>query len=153
MRESFSIAAFEKVRNKILKEVAELPADKRTVIPEGFNNNILWHLGHLITVADSLLFGVAGEGRKAPESYRKLFGNGTKPADWEGDVPAWDTIVDQLKQQVEDARSSLEGKFGNPVKENFAKAETVEEIFNFNINHENGHAGNINSMLKVLKRS
>ncbi|MBC7887461.1 MAG: DinB family protein [Ferruginibacter sp.] len=39
--------------------VAELSVEDLNFIPGGFNNNIAWHLGHIISVQQSLCYGLS----------------------------------------------------------------------------------------------
>jgi len=153
MRDAYFFALMQKTRSTIISKVEHLPADKRTLVPQGFNNNIHWQLGHLLTVTSAILFLFSGKEPVVPAEYQTFFGNGTKPADWNGEPPAWDTLIQELTAQCKLVADTFEGKLGEPltVKDNFAKAETVGEAFIVNLGHENYHLGMINAMLRVLE--
>lgn len=151
MREEFLFGYMVKDRQSLISLVANCPQDKRTLIPHGFNNNILWNLGHMVTLIDVLLYGVSGENLTLPEIYRTSFANGTRPADWTKEVPSWEEVIGHLKEQPGQVERTFAGKLNKPVKENFFKAETVSELLMANLMHERKHAGIINAMLKVLK--
>ena len=68
------------------------------MIPEGFNNNIHWHLGHILVAAD--MFILKGN-EVAPAEFKAFFSNGTKPADWSADVPSVETVLALLQKQAE----------------------------------------------------
>jgi uncharacterized damage-inducible protein DinB len=151
MREEFLFISRELTRNRLIKLAESCPADKRIVIPVGFNNNVLWNLGHILTATDGVMYLFTGQNRQLPESYRGLFGNGTKPADWPEDMPAWDTIIAQLQEQSVQLRTDFGGKMDQAaVPENFTKAETVDELLQYALVHEANHIGVINAMLKLL---
>ncbi|WP_274365112.1 DinB family protein [Paenibacillus thermotolerans] len=151
MREAYLFERFEKSWAQLLQKVEHCPEDKRGVVPAGCNNNIHWHLGHILSVTDSILFGYTGQTGKVPNEFKGYFGNGTKPADWTGDVPSWETVTALLKEQPGHIRTAFQGKMNEPItKENFLKAETVEELLVGVLQHEAGHAGNIGTMLKLL---
>lgn len=151
MREDFLFFSMVRNRTRLLKLAESCPADKRTEIPAGFRNNILWHLGHILTVGDSIVYGFSeGGGRKLPASYPSFFGNGSKPSDWNDETPSWETVVSLLQEQMAQIRADFAGKLDRPVKEGFTKAETVEELLSFMLVHESSHVGNINTMLKLL---
>jgi hypothetical protein len=150
MREDFIFLTAEKMRGRLVLLAEKVPVDKRAVIPEGFNNNIQWHMGHILTVADDLIYGLSGETPQLPASYRAFFGNGTKPSDWTEETPDWDTIISQLQVQHKQIKDHFTGKLSTNVGKNFASAEKTEELVMFNLYHEGNHAGSINAMLKVL---
>ncbi|SFL74074.1 DinB superfamily protein [Paenibacillus sp. 1_12] len=150
MREAFMFDTMDKYRDRLLQLVDKCPVEQRTVVPTGFNNSILWQIGHILTITEGLVFGFAGEATQIPAEYRAFFGPGTKPADWTEDPPTWEAIVEQLKQQPHRIREVFAGRLQTPIKENFAKADNVEEILMNNLLHDNNHAGTISAMLKVL---
>lgn len=150
MREAFLFGMMDRTRERLLLQVEKCPVDKQNIVADRFNNSIQWQLGHILTVTDRLVFGLAGEKCFLPDLYQTFFGNGTKPADWTQEPPAWESIIEQLKEQPSLIRKVHTGKLNAIVKENFAKAEVVGELLQFNLSHESTHAGNINAMLKVL---
>lgn len=151
MRDTFLFGALDRYRNRLLQLVEGCPEDKRNVVPAGFNNSIHWQIGHVLAVSDRLIFTLSEQPSLVSTSYISFFGNGTKPADWQEDPPAWEDIIAQLKEQPAQIRESLHEKLDMPVKENMMKAATIEQLINFSIMHEANHFGVISAMMKVLK--
>lgn len=151
MRDTFLFGALDKYRNRLLQLVEGCPADKRNVVPEGFNNSLHWQIGHVLSVTNRLVFGLSEQPSLLPANYLSFFGNGTKPADWQEEPPAWDVIIAQLKEQPAQIRESLHDKLEVPVKENMLQAATIEQLINANIMHEANHFGVMSAMMKVLK--
>ncbi|MBE1440742.1 DinB family protein [Paenibacillus sp. OAS669] len=153
MREEFVFSLITRTRDKLLKQAEQCPEQLRSTIPEGFNNSILWQMGHVLTVTDALVFGMSGHPIECPTTYRSFFGNGTKPADWTEAPPAWDTILEQLKAQPNRVQAVLSGKLSQGIaKENFMKAETIGELLAFHVMHESTHSGMVSGLLKALNR-
>ncbi|HEY2491880.1 MAG TPA: DinB family protein [Paenibacillus sp.] len=152
MSEAFLFSLIEKVRESTMKQVENVPEFQRDLVPTGFNNSLRWQLGHIITAADRIILGFAGMESKIPDSYAKLFGYGTKPADWQDEPPHWDTLILQLREQFHALQETVHDKLGEPVavKDNFAKAETIGDLVQLNMSHENLHLGMITAMVKVL---
>ena len=46
----------EKKRTVLLKKIAHLTNDQYNFVPPGFNNNIIWNMGHALIVSESLLY-------------------------------------------------------------------------------------------------
>ncbi|MDU0199649.1 MULTISPECIES: DinB family protein [Paenibacillus] len=151
MRDTFLFGALDRYRNRLLQLVEGCPEDKRNVVPAGFNNSIHWQIGHVLAVTDRLIFTLSEQPSFVSANYISFFGNGTKPADWQEDPPAWEDIIAQLKEQPVQIRESLHEKLDMPVKENMMKAATIEQLINFSIMHEANHFGVISAMMKVLK--
>lgn len=152
MREVFLSFLVEKGRQRLMDAAAKCPAEARGVVPAGFNNNAHWQLGHIVTIADGLIFGLAGLERTVPAHYRTYFGNGTKPADWDANVPSWEELVGVLQQQSERILGLAE-KRDAAVKENFFKGETLEEALLFNLNHEAVHTGQLSALIRLASTS
>ncbi|MCM3001897.1 DinB family protein [Paenibacillus cellulositrophicus] len=152
MRNAYLFGQIERVRTGIINKVSALPESKRDIVPDGFNNNIHWHLGHLLVISDMLVLQYSGKDGVIPAEYRPYFTSGTKPADWQGEAPAWDTLISQLTEQIRVFQEQLGDDLNQPVAkaDNFAKAETIDELLVMNISHEASHAGTINAMLKKL---
>jgi uncharacterized damage-inducible protein DinB len=150
MRENFLFDSMENLSQRIVTLAETCPVEKRNTVPEGFNNSIYWHLGHVLNANDGILYGFTGQQSKVPAHFRDFFRSGTKPADWTSEPPAWETLVAQWQEQSQQIRADFAGKLDQPVKENFAKAETLEELLTFLLVHDAGHYGNMQAMLKLL---
>lgn len=141
------------VRQSVLSEVenvSEEAADRR---PEGFRNTIRWNLAHMYVVQEQLVVGLAGETPQMPERYEELFASGTKPADWQGDIP---DLAD-IRKNLQDQPAKLKEKFAGRLEEKAVKPftpgdlelTTIGELLNFTMYHEGLHTG----FIKGLKRA
>jgi uncharacterized damage-inducible protein DinB len=141
----------ELTRSFILKSISTLDEAIVDVQPEGFNNTIHWHIGHILTVAEQFMFGFPKKSTHLPANYMELFGSGTKPADWQGEVPSVKELSaqlnDQLKRMKEVPAESLNEKLQKP----FLGQETYGELANFNLFHEALHLGQIQTMKRVIE--
>ncbi|QAS53596.1 DinB family protein [Halobacillus litoralis] len=135
------------VRKATLKgmdSVTEEQADKQ---PGGFSNTIRWNLGHIYVVQNSLIAKFGGIPTETPSRYLELFAPGTKPADWQGDVPSLAELKQELEEQPARLKETLTGKLDDEAAEAFLSLPTVGEILNFTLYHEGVHGG----MIKALK--
>src|SRR5688500_8333278 len=92
---------FNVTRNGLLRDIKNLENSVMDVQPRGFNNTIHWHIGHVLTTTEQFLFGFPKKTQHIPSHYYDLFANGTKPADWTGDVPDVGTLTDQNDNQIQ----------------------------------------------------
>ncbi len=138
-------------RSSFIKNVEALEEGQVEVQPEGFNNNIHWHIGHVLTTAETFMFGYPKNTSHLPANYTELFAKGTKPADWQGDVPSVSVLIRQLKDQLNRMKEIPVESFSEKLKEPFLGQETFGELINFALFHENLHLGHIQAMKRVIK--
>ena len=134
------------MRSQLLNEIEGLTPEVMDIQPKGFNNTIHWHLGHVLNAAEMFLLGA---NQALPEHYGNLFGYGTKPADWTGDVPSVETLKQQLKEQL-DRLLALPEDLDQKMEKPFKGIETLGEFINFVVLHETNHIGQIHAMKKVI---
>ena len=69
----------EKQRAILLKKTAHLTTDQYNLVPPGFNNNIIWNMGHSLDVSESLLYSNAPFKMPLHDFEIEGFKKGTKP--------------------------------------------------------------------------
>ncbi|MBK8700590.1 MAG: DinB family protein [Saprospiraceae bacterium] len=57
MHQEFNI--LQKNREAVVKLLADLSLDQLNAIPLGFNNNIIWNMGHMVVVQEMLTYGLS----------------------------------------------------------------------------------------------
>lgn len=116
-----------------------------------FPNTLHWQFGHVLTIFDSAL-SIGGQNAVDIAKYTKLFGYGSSPANWEGqDVPAIETIKENLKTLPERARKLTDEQLSQELNEPVAGCQTLNELLVLNAFHVSLHAGKIEEMTRVLK--
>jgi len=126
--------------------------------PAGFRNSLRWQLGHLITVADTLLTGVAAGRRPAlPEEYRGWFANDTSPADFSARTPDWATLRHELGEstsRLADLLRELDPAADLPQplepRPGLLLATTVAGVVGYALWHEGHHGGRIACYHRLL---
>ncbi|MFC7370303.1 DinB family protein [Fictibacillus iocasae] len=146
----FTLKNFEMTRRFFLRVVEDLDEAIIDVQPLGFNNTIHWQIGHVLTVTEQFMFGFPKKSSNLPENYLELFGNGTKPSDWNEGVPALHELVSRLKEQGTRLQSLSPEAFHQPLKKPFMGFETFGELANMALYHEANHLGQIQSMNKLV---
>jgi uncharacterized damage-inducible protein DinB len=142
---------FELTRGNFIKHIEGLDAEKASFQPEGFNNNIHWQIGHVLTVAEQFMLGYPKKSSHLPENYIELFGNGTRPSDWSGDVPSVELLTEQLKTQLGRIKEVPASMLDEKLKKPFLGLETFGELANMALFHESYHLGQIHAMKKLAK--
>jgi hypothetical protein len=54
------VAVLAETRGFIRRLTDDLSGDALRAIPDGWNNNVLWHLGHLVVTQQLLHYGLTG---------------------------------------------------------------------------------------------
>lgn len=145
---------FKMIRQMTLNEMANVTEIDVDRIPNGFNNNIRWNLGHIYNAAGGLLTRFTGESTSIPAHYPKLFDRGTKPADWQGDVPSLVELRKCLEEQVEELEFSYEKRLNDalitPCDLGMVQLTTIGELLDFICFHEGLHVGTIKGLKRTL---
>lgn len=142
---------FEMTREYFIKNVESISKELNDVQPDGFNNTIHWHTGHVLTITEQTMFGFPNVTTHLPTNYIKLFGNGTKPADWTGNIPAMDQLVVQLKDQLTRLKQIPPGRLDQDLDTPFLGCKTFGELAGLTLMHEATHMGQIQAMKRMIE--
>jgi uncharacterized damage-inducible protein DinB len=134
-----------------VKEVSEIQADS---VPEGFNNNIRWNLGHVYLVQEKFAFGFIPEAMQIPGGFTELFGRDTRPSEWKVQPPALLELIKLLEDQTNRIQEKLDNRLDEAVANPFnmpsgLTLKTIGEFLAFSMYHEGMHVQSI-KMLKKL---
>lgn len=141
-------------RNNVLKTVEGLTLEILNTIPEGFNNNLAWNLGHVATTQQLLCYGLSGNQMHLENDFISRYRKGTKP---EGEIDQAELdfiksklilLVDQLE---EDYQKKLFSQFKTYPTSYNATLESIEDAIVFNNLHEAMHLGYILAIKRALK--
>ncbi|ALX49673.1 DinB family protein [Lentibacillus amyloliquefaciens] len=143
---------FNTTHSAFMGEIKDLDEKQLETQPEGFNNTIHWHIGHVLTTNEQFLFGFPENTEHLPERYKDLFGYGSKPADWPEDVPSADELAGQLTDQLKRIKQIPEEKLDEKLPKTVLGAQTYGELAALAAFHEGNHVGRINAMKKILNK-
>lgn len=141
------------VRQATLKAVENLSESQISVVPEGFNNNILWNLGHIYLVQERFVYQIPQKAAQIPNGFLELFGQGTKPSEWNVQPPALSEVLQVLKEQPTRIKEMLKDHLRDELPKPFTLPSgltfnTIGELLTFSMYHEGMHVQTI----KMLKR-
>jgi len=134
----------------VVKEVSEGQAD---LVPEGFNNNIRWNLGHVYLAQEQFAFGFISEPMRMPDGFAELFGRDTKPSEWKIQPPTLLELIKLLADQTSRIKEVLDNRLAEVVANPFKMPsgitlKTIGEFLTFSMYHEGMHVQTI----KMLKK-
>lgn len=144
---------FGMTRSYFIKNVESLSKEIVNVQPDGFNNTIKWHIGHVLTVAEQFMLGYPHKTNHLPANYIELFGNGTKPADWKNDVPTVDKLIIELKDQLVRLQQVPAERLNEALEKPFMGLETFGELAGLTLMHEANHLGQIQAMKRIIEHT
>jgi hypothetical protein len=141
------------VRGQTLKQINGMSEEETCTVPRGFNNNILWNLGHILLVHEKFSFALTNEKMELPKHIAEMFAPGTKPENWGTQVPRLDEIVHLLSKQIDRIEQILEHRLEDNLEQPFVTSaglelSSVKESLSFCLYHEGMHF----ATLKALKQ-
>lgn len=150
-----SLEQVQFVRKNTLKLASALEDYVLNEVPKGFNNNILWNLGHIYVVHENLIFKASGQETVYPDGFVECFAAKTSPKDWGSSVPTKETIVSYLEEQSQRMTRAFENKLEeaipNPITFPGFEMTTVGDLLHFGMVHETMHTTTAKLYNQLLK--
>ena len=145
------LAFIRYARNGIVNIMDEMSLGQINHVPEGFNNNLVWQLGHLIVALQNYCYINAGLPSMLEESFIERYKNGTKP---EGSIDEAEFITmknlatSTLDQLEKDLQSDTFANFEPKTLGNGIQINSIADALEMMVFHEALHYGEV----KILKR-
>jgi hypothetical protein len=149
-----TIDTLKKQRDFIHRNVTAIPEELLLKIPRFRKNNIVWNLGHIVTVQQTVTYGLSKAPLRVPEHYYAWYFRDTSPADWTGqpDVPKLLEDLLSLPEQFEkDYNDGVFSGFTPYTTVTGVYLASIEEAIAFSNFHEGIHTGIIFSIQKELE--
>lgn len=148
------IERIKKIRLFLISLINDLSVDQLNEIPEGFNNNIVWNIGHLVAAQQGVCYIRAGVPTIVDEKYISPYKPGTKP-DHYVDVQE----VGIIKELLLSSLNQLETDYQKNFFENYTPWTTrygvelanIDDTLEFLMYHEGLHSGYITALKKLVK--
>lgn len=142
-----------RLRELFDKYFEEYTLQQLNKIPVGFNNNLIWNIGHVIVSQQSLVYKGSGLPTQVNEALFSLYARGTKP---ERDITLAE--ADELKALLfslpqkteEDYADGLFTTYNARKSEMGFSLDTVEDAIAFNNHHESLHLGIMMQLRKFI---
>lgn len=152
---TFTFEVQQKTRVFLKAYLEKLTLENLNNIPERYNNNIIWNIGHIIVTQQLLVYKLSGLPMLVNDDLVAKYMKGTKPdknATQEDVEELKDLLFSTIKKTEEDYNNGRFTSFQNYVLSTTGNTLTkVEEAINFNLFHEGIHFGYIMAMVKTLK--
>jgi len=147
------IDKLKKSRKLTLKLIEGLTIDQVNKIPEGFNNNIVWNLAHLVVIQQLLCYKMSGLECKISNEMIAEFQKGAKPT-----YKVSSEEFQIIKKQFIELPEVLEEDLNKDIFKNYIDYTTsvdvtlknIEDAIIFNLFHEGIHLGIILQLKKLV---
>ncbi len=142
-----------KSRNLILKAIADFSLDQLNMIPEGFNNNIVWNIAHLVVTQQILCYKFSGLPIAVSEEMVSKYMKGTSPQD----VVSMEEF-EEIKELFINLPKQIETDYSNGIFTSYQSYTTsvdvtltdIDSAITFNNFHEGIHLGIILGLRKLI---
>ena len=144
-----------KTRTYVLDLIKELSLEKLNIVPHGFNNNIIWNVGHLVAAQQTICYVRGGKSITIPEEFFNNFKPGSRPerffqSDEEDEVKKLlFTSLDILEKDLQQNRFE---PFIPWVTRTGININNISEALIYMHHHEGLHTGIIYSMKKMVQK-
>lgn len=143
----------ETSRNVLLNFLNELTLKQLNTIPQGFKNNIIWNIWHIIVVQQLLVYNLSGLPMMVSDELIAKYRKGSSP---NGDVTQ--NEVDELKgllfstleKTKEDFQKEIFKTFNEFTTMTGFKVTSAKSAMEFNNFHEGLHIGIIMQLRKFV---
>lgn len=149
---TYELEILQEARNKLLSVLHASSNDQLTAIKKGYNNNILWNIGHIVCTQQLLCYRVFGHEINLDPEFIDSFRKGSVP---NGEkelkhIPAIERElqygVDELKQNL----TSLSWNMETPYATSFGiTLNSIEEVVQFLLMHDGIHLGYIMAQKRI----
>ena len=150
---SDKIEVIRKTRSYLLTSIQDLTTDQLNVIPAGFNNNIIWHLGHLVASQQGVCYVRAGMKPRTSEEFFNTYKPGSKPEEKISQqeiqnikellISSLDILQQDYEQGLWTTYTAWSTRYG-------LELTSIDEALNFLQFHEGLHAGYILAIKKIV---
>lgn len=150
------IEKIKKIRLFLIDQIEGLSDKQLNKIPDGFNNNIIWNLTHLICAQQGICYLRSGQTAIAPDKYIAPFFTNTKP---ERIIEKLE--IEEIKSLLIDSIDKLQRDYDKKIFNNYTPSPNIFRVYGIEIKgiddalefllyHEGYHSGYILALKRLL---
>jgi hypothetical protein len=146
------IGAIREIRSFLLEQLKELTTEQFNRTAEGFNNNIIWNLGHMIAVQQGICYKRAGLPTLISNDFWHRFKSGSTPRGIinEDEIASIKQLLMITLDQLEtDYKKQIFGHYTTWVTRHGVELVSIDDGIKFLLFHEGLHSG----VIMAIKRS
>ncbi|MEO8886377.1 MAG: DinB family protein [Mucilaginibacter sp.] len=137
----------------ILEQVKDLSIEQLNKIPAGFNNNIIWNLGHIIAAQQGVCYRRAGVETVVSADFMNTYGGGSKPDNFLGEDQLRlikELYTSTLDQLIVDYNRNLFANYTAWTTRYGVNLTSIDDVLQFLPFHEGMHVGTIMAMKRLV---
>lgn len=142
------------IRGKIIKLIDALSIDQLNQIPQGFRNNIAWHIGHIVVSTELLCYHRTAVDTAKVIPFEADYKNGSVPKEWISQDEIYffkERLAASLREIEKDYVSGIFSAIQPYATLTFGVELTnIEAVFDCASHHDLLHFGHIQAMTKLL---
>ncbi|WP_281323068.1 DinB family protein [Flavobacterium aestivum] len=151
MQQTFDVT--RNIRKMVSPFLENYTLEQLNKIPDGYNNNLIWNIGHIVVVQQLLVYKLSGLPIMVSDEMVNKYMKGTKP-----EHIATQAEVDEIKELLFKTVDQTEADFNEKKFNKFQEYPTstgfvlksTEDAIAFNSFHEGLHVGVMMSIRKFL---
>jgi hypothetical protein len=140
-------------RNIMLNFLENNTLEQLNKIPEGFANNLIWNIAHIVVVQQMLVYKLSGLNMMVSDGMVDKYKRGTRP-----DGPVTQPEVDEIKGLLFSTLEQAKEDFANDIFDEYMEFTTMtgfkisnaKSAMEFNNYHEGLHTGVMMQIRKFL---
>lgn len=140
-------------RNILLKFLENYSLEQLNKVPEGYNNNLIWNIAHIVVVQQMLVYSLSGLPMMVSAEMVEKYKKGTKP-----EATVTQEEMEQIKALLFTTLEQTKKDFSTGLFKNYNPFTTMsgfnirnaQEAMEFNNYHEGVHTGIMMRISKFL---
>ena len=151
----FTLNVLPNTRKVFERIIENTSLENLNTIPTGFNNNIIWNIGHVVVTQQLLVYKLSGLPMMVSDVLVEKYKKETKP---EGDITQQE--VNEIKALLFSTTEKIKEDYSNDMFKNYNEytvsttgntLTNIDEAFQFTLFHEGIHLGYIMALLRTIK--
>ena len=133
--------------------IAHLTLDQLNKIPEGFTNNIIWNLGHMIAAQQGLCYKRGNAPLVVSEEFFELYKSGSAPAvfvDEAGVEEIKTLMLSTIYQLEQDYNEEIFSEYPTFTTRYGVEISSVKEAIKFLTFHDGLHMGYVMALKRIV---
>jgi hypothetical protein len=122
-------------------------------VPEGFSNNLIWNIGHIVVVQQMLVYKLSGLPMMIADAMVEKYKRGTKPEEFilQPEVDEMQSLLfETINQTKSDVTSGIFKNYQEFTSMSGFTMRNAEDAIAFNNYHEAVHTGMMMSIRKFI---